>query len=379
MVRLIFGPPMKAVYNFFIQSSIRLGLVLSLIFFVLIHTACRQEEDKEISIVWKDNQATGITVPLSLLNKNDSVSERLQVRLEKTAAPMLGHYSLEGDHVLFQPVVPLSRGLNYEIFFRDKLIGKINVPHADAAKAPKLLAVYPSRDTVPENLLKFYFRFSAPMREGEALQHIVLLNEQNDTLPNVFLNLQQELWNKERTVLTIWLDPGRIKRDLIPNQEMGNPIQRGKRYTLAVSGKWKDVQGLALQKEHRQSFFVSARDDDSPELASWQLFLPNADTREALVINLAEPLDYFLLQETVSVRDEKNNTVKGTMSIQDDESSIEFVPSHPWKAGRYKLMIASYLEDLAGNNLSRPFDRDVQQQAASKEKEFFEKEFTIAQ
>ena len=40
-----------------------------------------------------------------------------------------------------------------------------------------------------------------------------------------FLDLQPELWNAEGTVLTLWLDPGRIKRDLIPNKELGIPLK----------------------------------------------------------------------------------------------------------------------------------------------------------
>ena len=378
MVLLIFGQPMKAVYNFFIQCKIRLGYMLSLIFFVLFFlTACKQNKKEEISIEWNNNQATGIVVPKNLLEEVDSISQLLQVRVENNKDAMLGSYSIEHDYVLFQPLVPLSRGLNYDILFRNKIIGKINVPRADAANAPKIVVVYPSADTLPENLLKLYFQFSAPMREGEALQHITLLDEQNDTLPNVFLNLQQELWNTERTVLTVWLDPGRIKRDLVPNQEMGNPLQQGKNYTLTVSNQWKDVQGLALQQDYKKVFFVSNRDEHSPQPQLWQVHLPKAGTREPLQVNYNESLDYFLLQETISIRNEQNNLVDGTIRILENETSIEFIPTKTWQAGRYQLRIASYLEDLAGNNLLRPFDRDIKQQEAGKELDFVEREFVI--
>ena len=37
-------------------------------------------------------------------------------------------------------------------------------------------------------------------------------------MKSIFLELENELWNPEHTQLTLWLDPGRIKRDLIPNQ-----------------------------------------------------------------------------------------------------------------------------------------------------------------
>ena len=77
---------------------------------------------------------------------------------------------------------------------------------------------------MPENLLKIYLRFSHPMREGQSDKYISLIKNGKDTLPDVFLNLQPELWNEDRTVLTVWLDPGRIKRDLQPNLKLGNPL-----------------------------------------------------------------------------------------------------------------------------------------------------------
>ena len=369
---------MKAPYNSFIDKKIRLGSLLSLIFFVLFFpSACRTDKKEGISIEWKNNQAIGIAVPVSLLEKKDSIEQLLHVRVENNESDMLGNYKVANEAISFQPLVPLSRGLSYEIFYRNKLIGKINVPPADVANAPKLVAVYPSTDTVPENLLKMYFQFSVPMREGEALKHIFLLDEHKDTLPGTFLDLQPELWNKERTVLTLWLDPGRIKRDLIPNEKMGNPLQRGRHYTLVVSQQWKDVQGLLLQNSFQRGLFVRERDDTLPQPQLWQLQLPAASTTMPLVIDLPEPLDYFLLKETISIRDEKNNTVPGTIRIKNKERSFDFIPSQAWKAGLYKLQVASYLEDLAGNNLVRPFDRDITKQKEKKESNFFEREFRI--
>jgi hypothetical protein len=344
---------------------------------MLLPPACRNDEAKEISIVWKNNQAIGIIIPISMLQNADSIQQLLHVRLEKSERDMLGDYSVKNDQVFFQPIVPLSRGLNYQVLFRDKLIGKINVPADANAKAPTLVAVYPSTDTVPENLLKMYFQFSKHMREGEALQHVVLLDENNDTLDGTFLDLQPELWNKERTALTLWLDPGRIKRDLIPNQQLGNPLKKGEKYTVVVSQQWKDAEGLALEKQFTKTFFVGERDDASPQPQNWRLAIPKPGTTSPLLINLPEPLDYFLLQETILIKDLQGQSVKGNIHIKENETSIEFIPLQQWKGGAYKLIVASYLEDLSGNNLIRPFDRDITKQAEKKETGFFEKEFLI--
>lgn len=369
---------MAAVSNIPIHIMIRLGQPLSLIFLVLISLfACKQKEQKAITIVWTTKQATGIAVPKPLL-KNlevDSISQHLQIRLENNPTAMLGEYSIHDDHILFKPLIPLSRGLRYEVVFRNDLISSINVPLANAAEAPVLVAVFPTSDTVPANLLKFYLQFSAPMRESEALQHIALLNDNNDTLSGVFLNLQPELWNKERTVLTVWLDPGRIKRDLVPNLQMGSPLQNGQRYSLAVSNKWKDVQGLPLRQSYNRKFLAGPRDTNSPQPQRWEMNLPEAGTVQPLEVGLREPLDYFLLQETIRILDEKGKAVGGTIRITNKETSFAFHPRKQWQPGRYRIYVDSHLEDLAGNNLERLFDRDLR--VATLNKIIVEKEFII--
>ena len=65
------------------------------------------------------------------------------------------------------------------------------------------------------------------MQEGQALENITVIKNGKDTIPSIFLDLQPELWNKERTILTLWLDPGRIKRDLQPNKKLGLPLELG--------------------------------------------------------------------------------------------------------------------------------------------------------
>jgi hypothetical protein len=215
------------------------------------------------------------------------------------------------------------------------------------------------------------------MREGEALQYVHLLDENRDTVPAVFLDLQPELWNKERTALTLWLDPGRIKRDLIPNRKMGNPLQKGAWYTMVVSEQWKDVQGIYLEKKSEKKFFVGERDSVSPQLQSWIIHPPKAGTQMVIQINLGEPLDYFLLGETIEIANEKNETISGEIKIGQQERIVFFIPDQPWQKGHYRIRVASHLEDLAGNNLNKPFDRDLKIQKAVSVHDFFEKEFVI--
>jgi hypothetical protein len=370
---------MTAVYKFLDRQGIRLGGPLSLIFFVLIGVGCQQKAQEQVSIFWEEGQARGVVIPKSLLanSSNENLNNVLQIRLANSRVPMLGRYQVvSNDNIRFKPLIPLTPGKTYEVFYKGSLIGRVSTPLPDKSTAPALVAIYPSADTLPENLLKVYLQFSAPMREGEALQHIHLLSSASDTIPNIFLDLQPELWNRERTALTVWLDPGRIKRDLVPNQQFGNPLQRGAQYNLVVDKDWKDVQGLALQQPYTKRVVVTGRDNEVPQPQGWRIELPTAETTRPLRIHFGESLDYFLLPETILVVGEKGDLLKGNIQILDKERGIEFTPEISWKPGKYRLSIATYLEDLAGNNLNRPFDRDTKFQQ-KKEGDFVEREFVI--
>ena len=372
---------MIANFKFYILFLIRVGILPGLIFFACISlTSCNHNKPGEISIIWKDSQAVSISVPQSYLDgiSGDSLRSAFSVSLDGVKKiSILGESALIEDQLIFTPAIPFSRGLNYEVFLRDKQIGKISVPSVDAHDAPYLVETYPTSDTLPENLLKLYLLFSHPMREGVSLEHIALLNDQNDTLQNVFLALQPELWNKERTALTLWLDPGRIKRELIPNQELGNPIIHGERYRLVISPDWHDARGLNLSKPYTRQFFVSSRDSVGPDINQWKLEVPGSGTKEPLVIHTMEPLDYFLLHETLKIVDDNRKKTEVSVKITHHESVVSLIPNKPWKPGRYRLVVASYLEDLAGNNLDKLFDRDITTKQDTDDQVLHEKQFTI--
>ena len=380
MVILTYGQPMKTPGNILNLRWIRLSHALSLIFFACMFVAsCRQKGIENISIFWNKDKAAGIIIPKRFLSNvpTDSVSHDLEVRLINNSTPMLGVFETTDGRIVFKPVIALSPGMSYEVVFRKNVIGRLIIPVISNSGAPYLQDVYPTADTVPENMLKMYLRFSAPMREGEASRHITLLDNNNDTVPDIFLNLQPELWNNERTVLTLWLDPGRIKRDLIPNRQMGNPLHQGKQYVLVISGDWKDARGLFLRQSYRKKFVVDARDSLTPQPAQWIVSAPSPKTSQPVQVRLGEPLDYYLLKETIQIINEKGNSVAGKILITGKETLFEFIPDQPWQPGHYRIRVAAHLEDLAGNNLNRLFDRDLQVPQTRKDQQFFDKAFEI--
>ncbi|MCX7667077.1 MAG: hypothetical protein N2112_16210, partial [Gemmataceae bacterium] len=103
-----------------------------------------------------------------------------------------------------------------------------------------VVQVYPTSEMVPENLLKFYLEFSGPMKRGEVYKHVKILDAKGKPVVLPFLELDEELWDVTGTRLTLFIDPGRIKRGLKPREEDGPVLEAGERYTLEISTNWKD-------------------------------------------------------------------------------------------------------------------------------------------
>lgn len=360
--------------------KIRLCILYNLIFFVLLFAACTKKPSA-ISIIWKDDRATGISIPVAKAgDATDSLESKLSVRLatEGNTTPIAGSYQKQNNTVVFEPLIPFTRGLSYAIILNNTTIGKIKIPEADQKDAPELLSIYPAKDTLPENLLKMHFRFSKPMREGQSVRHLTLINNTSDTLKGTFLDLQPELWNEEGTLLTLWLDPGRIKRDLQPNQQMGTPLQANNNYTLLISEQWKDKNGTALIKSYRKDFVTTARDSISPDPKKWSVKTPALSSRQSLLIQFHESLDHNLAATTLHIIDKNNTTVTGVWKTNEQASEVSFITEYRWTEGDYLLQIESRLEDLAGNNINRAFDVDVRYKAKpASAKEIVSIPFTI--
>ena len=55
-------------------------------------------------------------------------------------------------------------------------LSSITVTNAQGQN-PKVVAIYPSTDSIPVNVTRFYIEFSKPMQEMNILKHIKLTNK----------------------------------------------------------------------------------------------------------------------------------------------------------------------------------------------------------
>jgi len=285
----------------------------------------------------------------------------LSVYVGESKSPMLGKHSVGNHRLRFEPRFALEAGLKYRVVLQldgqKPLTRYVAVEKVHSAPAA-LVHVYPSGNKLPENQLKFYLHFSAPMRRGDAYEHVALVNEKGEKIDRPFLELGEELWDPSGKRFTLFLHPGRIKRGLKPREELGPPLEEGKKYTLVIDRAWRDAAGNELKSEFRKSIVVGKPDDVQPDHRLWKIAAPKSGSRNQLVVAFNEPMDHALLQRMIWVVDAAGKRVEGIVETANDESEWRFQPTTPWRAGKHRLLIDTELEDLAGNNIARPFEVD---------------------
>jgi hypothetical protein len=286
--------------------------------------------------------------------------------------PVAGSLAVDGDALRFTPRYPFARGLRFRVVFNRAPLGGASAAPPDAEQTfycstaaarpqppTEIVQIYPSSDQLPENQLKFYLHFSGPMSRGQAYQRIHLLDAQGKELKAVFLELGEELWDPAMRRFTLLCDPARVKRGLLPREELGPVLTEGQDYTLVIDDDWLDANGQKLTAGARKDFHVMPPDDTPIDLTTWQLAPPKANTRDPLVVHFPEPLEHALLNRMLTVTSTKGDAIPGTVDVSDGETCWQFTPEQPWSAGDYRLVTDVALEDLAGNAVGRAFDVDT--------------------
>ena len=286
---------------------------------------------------------------------------------------VLGTYMIVDGALRFTPQFPFDPGQRYDVVLDPLRLPSANagapaswrlhlleisieVPAGDTHPATRVVAVFPSATEVPENQLRLYISFSAAMGLGGGSQHVRLLDHVGRPLDDPFLPLDVDLWNEDRTRYTVLFDPGRVKRGILPNEQMGRPLSVGRKYTLVVDEGWRDANGQPLAAPFRREFRVGPPAEHAIDPSTWRIEAPPESTRDPLIVSFPQPLDYGLLQRALTVSTLRGERVPGDIRLEAGETRWIFTPRRPWQAGEYRLLAASILEDVAGNRIGRPFE-----------------------
>ena len=278
---------------------------------------------------------------------------------------IVGSYTVAAGRIRFVPRYPLAPGLRYRAVLRlpdrpgEPIEKEFLLPRSPAVATTVVEAVYPTGERVPENLLKLYLHFSAPMSRGEAYRRVHLLDGSGKPVDLPFLEIEAELWDREGRRLTLLFDPGRIKRGLRPREESGPILEEGKSYVLVVDRDWPDAAGNPLKSGYRKQFRAGAPDAIQPDPKRWKLRAPRAGSRAPLLVGFAEPLDHAMLERVLRVLDPSGRRVAGRVDVEAGETAWRFTPDQRWRPGGYQLEVETTLEDLAGNSIGRQFEVDA--------------------
>ncbi len=288
---------------------------------------------------------------------------------------VLGDYAVHGGALRFTPRFPFAAGQRYEVVFDPSslpsarqdpaatlspvLRATVEVPAPDRKPSTRVAAVYPTGPEVPENHLRLYIAFSAPMGLGRGNPHVRLLDEHGQPVADAFLPLDVDLWNADRTRYTVFYDPGRVKRGIRPNAELGRPLAADRRYTLEIDAAWRDAAGQPLVEPFRREFRVGPPRERALDPTTWRLDIPAPGTRDSLAVRFPVPLDYGLLQSALHVATGDGRPLVGEIRVEEGETRWTFTPREPWQPGDHQLVAAATLEDAAGNRIGRPFEVDA--------------------
>lgn len=70
-------------------------------------------------------------------------------------------------------------------------------------------------------------------------------------------------------------------------------------------------------------------------------------------------MDNALTRRAIHVTSARGRTIAGQIELTDRERRWSFQPLGPWQRGQHQLVVQTTIEDLAGNNVGKPFDVDL--------------------
>jgi hypothetical protein len=300
----------------------------------------------------------------------------LWVRVGEPAVPrgqefpvVFGRYQILQSELRFTPYFPFESGLRYRASFDPRPLGRpesadvltleFSFPSRMSTLPAHVEQVFPSHDLLPENLLRFYIRFSNSMQRGRAEQQIRIVGPDGRPAPDVLYRPPVELWDRSMRYLTILLDPGRLKRGVGPNRELGPPLKAGLDYQLVVGSGMLDASGRPMGKSFHKAFRVTEPVREPIAASRWVIQHPSTGCCQPLTLLFPRPLDWALLWHTITVASKDERLIPGRIAIDQNETRWSFTPTSPWVAGMYQIHVGSVLEDVCGNSITGAFDRPL--------------------
>lgn len=268
--------------------------------------------------------------------------------------PIAGRYARAGHTLAFSPAFGFEAGQDYVARVGaeqdEPALVRFRIPVEAQSRPAAVTRIYPSGATLPENVLRFYIHFAVPMAPHVAFDYITLADASGNVDEAAFMRFKQELWNEDRTRLTVLMDPGRIKRNVATNLELGPALVEGGTYTLSARAGWPSADGMSALPAFSKRFTVTEPLRERPDVGEWQVASPCRGTKEPLGIVFDRPFDRHLLGRAMGVRTGDGQVMEGTIEVSDGERRWAFIPDEPWPTEDVQVLVNAELEDVAANN-----------------------------
>ena len=283
---------------------------------------------------------------------------------------MLGNYRVEDTRIAFRPRFLPDPSIRYNVNFNFNALYEvlalsarlpedsvfsdwIDYPSFEESKS-EITGMYPSINVLPENALRMYLYFSAPMGFDNPFDHIQLVDQEGALIKNAFAELPEGLWNADRTRLTLLFHPGRIKQGVGPNLSEGPVLEEGKLFELRVSKEWRAGDGTELAGDFKKSFFVTSAQRSKLRKKDWTI---EAICKDECIVRLSTGgiPDLEMVDNMVAIQNEKGEPVEfvcypeasGTFLIRSDLFQ---------KDASLTMMVNPKMEDISGNTFLNAFD-----------------------
>ena len=284
----------------------------------------------------------------------------------------------ESGAFVFTPLFPLDKRTSYLLTIEGPSSSFQH--HIEGISEPRILPVvthfYPSRDSLPENLLRMYIQFSQPMKTIGNLERIRIIDDEGKEVSHAIFNNVHELWNTNQTQLTLLFDPARVKTGLDAHEHYGRALRAGRSYTMEIEGL-EDVYGEVLGGTFRKTIHVTAEDREPPSIDRWALDIPLVGSHSPFVVRFPDMIDRLSLLSRLKLTMEDKTPVRVQVKVNEDETAWIVTPKDPWKEDTYVLHVNARLEDPAGNNLNGLFDHKAGSLLYEKEGELIPIHFSI--
>ncbi len=106
-------------------------------------------------------------------------------------------------------------------------------------------------------------------------------------------------------------------------------------------------------------FKVGPPDREPLDPSKWKIREPKSGTRSPVILQFPGSVDHALALRMIHVTTASGRIIPGQPALEDEERRWSFKPQAPWSAGSLSLLVETTLEDMAGNNIGKPFEVDL--------------------